>query len=99
MIQRNAAAAACHFTMAIRQDHVLWAWGAGPLGDGTRERRLSPLPSLDRVAAVSASREHAAAIRLDGSLWVWGSNRFGKIGDGTVSVYDSKDRPIEDHDP
>jgi alpha-tubulin suppressor-like RCC1 family protein len=41
-------------TFALTADGILWAWGgygfgAGLLGDGTTEHRLSPVPIIDRV--------------------------------------------------
>ena len=77
------------YTMAVRDDGSLWAWGRnswGQLGDGTITTRYAPV----RIGAdynwesVSAGGFHTVAIRIDGSLWAWGENTNGSIGDGTT---------------
>jgi len=63
------------FTMAIKSDNSLWAWGEnwkGQLGDGTTENRHSPVKIMDDVVYVSAGPWHTVAIKMDGSLWAWG---------------------------
>ena len=83
------------FSIAIRGDGSLWAWGAnttGQVGIGAITRdamtgdafNSSPTRIMDDVVAVSAGWYHTLAIRSDGSLWSWGSNIFGQIGDGTT---------------
>ena len=39
----------------------------------------------DSFVAVSAGGFHSMAIKSDGSLWIWGNNRYGQIGNGTVT--------------
>jgi len=81
-----AVSSATRFTLAIRTDGSLWAWGNneyGQLGNGTTTDQLSPVRVLDDVVAVSAGARHTLAIRTDGSLWAWGSNEYGQLGDGT----------------
>lgn len=93
------ANAAGLYTVAIRRDGSLWAWGhnnRGQLGDGTRQYRATPVRIMGSVVAVSATREHTAAILADSSLWLWGDNRYGKLGDGRRTTYDGDDRILED---
>lgn len=75
------------FTLALKTDGTLWAWGAneaGQLGTGDRTARLMPVQVLDNVTAVSAGAGSTGAVREDGTLWTWGENLFGQLGDGTV---------------
>jgi alpha-tubulin suppressor-like RCC1 family protein len=75
--------AAIQHSYAIKADGSLWAWGdnfrdgrnspgAGRLGDGTDEHRLSPVKIMDGVAYVTAGPGITLAIQTDGSLWAWG---------------------------
>ena len=76
------------FTLALKTDGTLWAWGAneaGQLGTGDRTARLMPVQVLDNVAAISAGDRHSAALRTDGTLWTWGDNLYGQLGDGTLT--------------
>jgi alpha-tubulin suppressor-like RCC1 family protein len=75
------------YTMVIKTDGSLWAWGLneyGQLGDGTNIDRLEPVKIMDSAASVSAGWYHAAAIKTDGSLLTWGFNGDGQLGDGTT---------------
>ena len=80
------------FSMAIRSDGSLWAWGTnweGQLGVGAITGDafiLSPTKIMDDVISVSTGLSHTLAIRGDGSLWSWGRNWEGQLGDGTTDV-------------
>lgn len=68
------------FTLAIKNDGSLWAWGRnnmGQLGNGTTVDAFSPVKVMDDVVAVSAGRCCSAALKSDGSLWVWGGYATG----------------------
>lgn len=84
----RSASAGADFTLALKTDGTLWAWGGndyGQLGTGSTEASRQPVQVLDQVAAISAGDYHAAALRTDGTLWTWGDNLFGQLGDGTLS--------------
>jgi len=73
------------FTMAIKGDKSLWAWGSGVLGDGINrnfwvgDHTASPIKIMDQVASVASVRHRTFAITTDGVLYAWGS---GALGDG-----------------
>ena len=82
----RSVAAGGDFTVALKTDGTLWAWGGndyGQLGNGTVVSAAQPVQVLDQVSAVSAGDYHVAAIRDDGTLWTWGDNLYGQLGDGT----------------
>lgn len=61
-----SASAGADFTLALKTDGTLWAWGGnedGQLGCGTTEPALQPVQILDQVTAMSAGDYHAAALR------------------------------------
>lgn len=76
-----------YHVMAIKADGSLWAWGrndCGQLGDGTKERRQSPVKVMENVRSVSTGENNTMAIKNDGSLWAWGYNYSGQLGVGST---------------
>jgi alpha-tubulin suppressor-like RCC1 family protein len=78
------------YTLAIKEDGTLWAWGDnryGQLGLGTTHEHNDPqqVGSDNDWVSVSAGDSHAVAIRSDGTLWAWGRNNHGQLGDGTTT--------------
>ncbi len=83
----RSVAAGGDFTIALKTDGTLWAWGGndyGQLGNGTTAPSSQPVQVLDQVTAVSAGDYHVAAIRADGTLWTWGDDLYGQLGDGSL---------------
>lgn len=87
-----AISAGAGHTVALRGDGTVWAWGwnfYGQLGDDGMSGTSSITPvqvlSLSNIAAVSTEGAHTLAITREGVLWAWGGNRFGQLGDGTVT--------------
>jgi alpha-tubulin suppressor-like RCC1 family protein len=83
-----AVSAGGSYTLALRPDGTLWAWGYnadGRLGDGTTTQRNSPVQIGNGFAAIAAGSDgHSLAIKTDGTLWAWGTNSYGQLGDGTT---------------
>jgi RNA polymerase sigma factor (sigma-70 family) len=75
--------------LAVKSDGTLWAWGANfrnQLGDGTKNTRATPVPSIagNNWKQAAAGATHSFALKKDGSLWGWGNNWAGQLGTGTV---------------
>ena len=93
-----AIAAGNYFSLALKSDGTVWAWGSnsnGQLGDGTHgdtvwHTQTTPVQVvgpggegyLENVIAIAAGINNSLAITSDGSVWAWGNNYYG-IGDGT----------------
>ncbi len=88
-------AAGSSYTLALKTDGTLWAWGengSGQLGDGTTAHRCAPVQVKmsdrmfrARVTAIAAGNFHTLAVTADGSLWAWGENSHGELGDGSTT--------------
>ncbi|HZI07241.1 MAG TPA: RCC1 repeat-containing protein, partial [Archangium sp.] len=82
-----ALAAGSQFSLALRADGTVWAWGVNSsfqLGDGTKLDRHTPqqVPGLKHVIALAADN-HPLALSKNGTLWAWGDNMNGQLGTGT----------------
>jgi alpha-tubulin suppressor-like RCC1 family protein len=84
-------AAGGRFSLALRSDGTVWAWGQndhGQLGRGTvsdHEATPARVAVLNRVTKISAGRDFALALRSDGIVFAWGANRLGQLGNGTTA--------------
>lgn len=61
----------------------------GQLGDGTTERRLTPVAVAglsSGLAALAAKGQHSCVAASDGGTWCWGRNANGQLGDGTKTM-------------
>ena len=75
------------FTVAIKADNSLYAWGRnndGNLGNGDDTDQSIPV----RIGALNdwsvvESHLHTLAVKTNGTLWSWGLNDQGTIGDGS----------------
>lgn len=85
-----------NFTLAVKLDGTVWAWGYNgyaTLGDGTNTTRLNPVQvrapgggGLGGVARLAAGQYHSMSIKTDGTVWSWGRNHRGQLGDGTPTA-------------
>ncbi len=81
-------------TCILTADHSLLCWGwnrYGQLGDGTTVSRHEPAPVLGMsrdvfYMATSAGAEHTCAVLDDGRGFCWGSNRWGQLGNGSLTL-------------
>ena len=71
-------------------DRVAKCWGNnefGQLGDGTTERRTTPVEVsglAGGVRAIATGGYHTCAVTAAGGASCWGWNRYGQLGDGTM---------------
>lgn len=92
-----AIGAGASYTMALRSDGTVWAWGEGLLGDGNgaRVRRTEPVQILSLSNIVAIAADGSVAIRDDGTVWTWGSNSTGQLGNGTRGMKDYSAIPVQ----
>jgi alpha-tubulin suppressor-like RCC1 family protein len=80
-----------YFSMALRGDGVLYAWGEGnngQLGNNAATNRSSPVTVVGGItnwSQISTGRNHALALTTAGVLYSWGSNGDGKLGTGNTT--------------
>jgi alpha-tubulin suppressor-like RCC1 family protein len=97
------------FTVAIRKDGTMWAWGDnnyGQLGNdngGNGDYSLVPVQLLGKNGVtydndwkvIVAGPYHVLALKNDGTLWAWGKNEFGQLGMGSSSDGDIGKKPVQ----
>lgn len=76
-------------TLALCGDGSVYAWGfngAGQLGDGTYDSRLTPvkIERLSGVTFIAAGYQHSLAVTSSGQVYAWGDNGGAQLGDGTT---------------
>ena len=81
--------AAAGYSLGIRADDKLYAWGYneyGQLGDGSTTDRLSPTAiGSSTWKAIAAGNYHSLGILGDDKLFAWGLNGNGQLGDGSTT--------------
>jgi alpha-tubulin suppressor-like RCC1 family protein len=81
-----AVAAGWEYSLALRRDGTVWAWGdnsRGQLGFGATSLKELPrqIPGLSGVTDIAAGDLHAIFARSDGSVWVSGTeNSLHQLG-------------------
>ena len=77
------------FSLALRRDGTVWAWGInanGELGNGTTTNASTPtqVHGLTNVRSIATGLSHGLALKRDGTLWAWGANDGGQLGNGAT---------------
>ncbi len=84
------------FTMILKENGELWAFGSnnvGELGNGaeTRDIKLNPVQvmiaedqAMTNVVQVAAGGNHSMILKKNGELWAVGHNNKGQLGDGST---------------
>lgn len=85
-----AVAAGDDFSLALRSDGSVWAWGYGTFGTLGRGQSIltslpAPVAGLRNIVAISAGDTHALALDANGAVWAWGSGMEGQLGGGELS--------------
>jgi alpha-tubulin suppressor-like RCC1 family protein len=87
-----AISAGSAFSLALKADGTVYAWGMNSLGQlgnmNVNSNFQYPVPINDSdvtgIVAIAANlQNHCLAIRHDGKAIGWGDNREGQLGDGT----------------
>lgn len=90
-----AIAAGQQFSLALKNDGTVWAWGNnadGAIGDNTSIERHTPVQVLGPlgvgfltgITALAAGGGHAVALKNDSTVWSWGFNINGELGNNTA---------------
>ena len=85
-----------NFTVALKSDGSVWAWGDntyGQLGNGNFESTQGPIPvlavdgkkNLSGVFKIAAGKYHALAMTSDGAVLAWGLNDKGQLGNNSTT--------------
>ena len=93
----SSLACSASYSLALRSDGVVFAWGdnnngqLGQLGGASQLSTPTAITLLPvQALSIAAGTSHAASIAQDNTLWMWGSNTSGQLGkgpSGTLTVY------------
>jgi alpha-tubulin suppressor-like RCC1 family protein len=100
-------AAGENFSLAVKEDGTLWAWGDGAHGQlGLHSDNYHTVPyqvhGLDNVGYltdvvdVAAGQHHTLALKSDGTVYAWGGNGYGQLG---IHSNDDHTVPYQVHGP
>jgi alpha-tubulin suppressor-like RCC1 family protein len=98
----NVCNSSADFSLALRNDGALFAWGDnryGELGINTlgtlyysNPIQVGALTNWKQVAGGGGGANggfYSLAVKTDGTLWGWGSNNFGQLGNNNTAYYSS----------
>ncbi|MCL2695633.1 MAG: hypothetical protein FWE69_04845 [Clostridiales bacterium] len=99
----SAIAAGNQYSLVLKDDGTVWAWGNngnGDLGDGSTTERNTPVQvmlsageALNGIDAIAAGSGHNLALRSDDTVWSWGRNDYRQLGDGSGTT--SRRNPVQ----
>lgn len=84
----TAVAGGSNFSLALKSDGTVRAWGNngwGQLGRGSYLASTTPVQvsGLSDVKAIAAGDLHTLALKSNGTVWGWGFNYYGQVGNGS----------------
>ncbi|MBI3775202.1 MAG: hypothetical protein HY273_06560, partial [Gammaproteobacteria bacterium] len=87
-----ALAAGYQYTVALKSDGTVWAWGSnvyGQMGTGTASPGVprtipAQVAGVSEIVALAAGEGHVLAVKADASVIGWGYNLSGQLGDGST---------------
>lgn len=77
--------------VAVGTNGQLYTWGAGPygeLGNGTSGISVvsaTPISIASNYEYATSGQYHRLALASDGKVYVWGNNRYGQLGNDTLT--------------
>ena len=91
----TAIAAGQQFSLALKNDGTVWAWGENDMGElGNNTLKEEHIPTqvhgrgnngfLNGVTAIAAGGGHSLALTADSTVSAWGFNINGELGNNTV---------------
>jgi len=100
-------AAGVNFSLALKNDGTVWAWGEGGSGQlGIHSNNDHTIPYqvhgvdnvgyLTDVVDIAGGQHHTLAVKSDGTVYAWGAN-----GDGQLGIHNNDDHtiPYQVHGP
>jgi alpha-tubulin suppressor-like RCC1 family protein len=93
-----AIAAKSEYTLVLRDDGTVWAYGNNDTGGHVHQGKPRPavagtpvqISELTDIVAIAGGEIHAMALDRHGAVWVWGENQNGERGDGNPAKNASK---------
>lgn len=82
-IVQIAASPEGNFTLALRSDGTIWAWGlngTGQFGDGNYTSSSVAIEVVPGKSSIAAGAYHSAATNTYGYVYDWGTNTYGELG-------------------